>query len=71
VIQERRDTDGARGAIVIQAPVAEKATKSRIVATLGHGEDASSMQRVPPDLHPGADGGHATEGLRRDVSRCP
>jgi len=39
--------------------------------TLGHGEYASSMQRVPPDVHGEADGGGAAEGLRRDVSWGP
>lgn len=39
-----------RGAIVIQAPLAQKAASSCRAATLGDGQYAPSMQRVQEDL---------------------
>lgn len=60
-----------RGAMLIHpaAAIAEKAARSAELATLGHGEDAPSMQRVPEDLHAVGDDGREAEGVRHVVPR--
>lgn len=69
LIQGAAGREVDRGAILIHpaATIAEKAARSAPLATLGHGEDAPSMQRVPKDLHAVSDDGREAEGVRHDV----
>jgi len=52
---------------VIHLAFAEKAPVGARWPTLGHGEDATAMQRVPSDVHAVAEGGLGATGLRGRV----
>ena len=69
LIQGAAGRGADRGAILIHpaAQIAEKAATWAALATLGHGEDTPSMQRVPEDVHAVADDGREAEGVRHGV----